>query len=146
MGENAGPCNFPGQGRAGEVTGNFPSPPFSESIRADMPRFLRNNYPYHGMPNDSHFSVSLKIALLLCLPKINSFALVTCYCFFFFQGGLDSYEQSRKRKPLSNGWCRICEFDCETVEGLEMHSQTREHQNMAMDMVKHSKLQNKKQR
>ncbi|KAH6757269.1 hypothetical protein C2S51_038876 [Perilla frutescens var. frutescens] len=122
MGENAGPGTLPGRGRAGEVTGNFPHPPFSESVRGDMPSFLhlgeppmRNNYPYHGMPNAVHFS-----------------------------GGMDSFDQSRKRKPISIGWCRICEFDCETVEGLEMHSQTREHQNMAMDMVKRIKLQNKK--
>ncbi|KAL1558035.1 mediator of RNA polymerase II transcription subunit 12-like [Salvia divinorum] len=124
MSESAGPGPLPGHGRAGELTGNFPHPPFSQSARGDMPSFLhlgeppmRNNYPYHGMPNAVHFS-----------------------------GGLDSFDQSRKRKPISNGWCRICEFDCETVEGLEMHSQTREHQNMAMDMVKRIKLQNKKQR
>ncbi|KAL0294907.1 UNVERIFIED_CONTAM: hypothetical protein Scaly_2540200 [Sesamum calycinum] len=62
-------------------------------------------------------------------------------------GGMDSFNQSRKRKPVSTGWCRICEVDCETVEGLDMHSQTREHQKMAMDMVKTIKLQNnKKQR
>ena len=33
------------------------------------------------------------------------------------------------------GWCRICKVNCETVEGLDLHSQTREHQKMAMDMV-----------
>lgn len=122
MGETVGPGALPGHGRAGEGTGNFPRPPISESVRGDIPSFLhlgeppmRNNYPYHGMPNAAHFS-----------------------------GGMDSFDQSRKRKPISNGWCRICEFDCETVEGLEMHSQTREHQNMAMDMVKRIKLQNKK--
>lgn len=71
MGETAGPGTLPGHGRAGEVAGNFPRPPFSESVRGDMPSFLhhgeppmRNNYPYHGMPN---FSVSFKIAWLLCV-------------------------------------------------------------------------------
>lgn len=57
---------------------------------------------------------------------------------------MDSIDQFRNRKPPSTGWCRICEFDCEAVEGLEMHSQTREHQNMSMDMVKSIKLKIKK--
>lgn len=83
MGENAGPGNFPGQGRAGDVTGNFPRPPFSESIRADMPSFLRNNYPYHGMPNDSHFSVSLKIARLLCVTQVQLIFISHVLLFFF---------------------------------------------------------------
>ncbi|XP_011624698.1 LOW QUALITY PROTEIN: trithorax group protein osa-like [Amborella trichopoda] len=48
---------------------------------------------------------------------------------------VDALEYSRKRKPGSTGWCRICKVDCETVEGLDLHSQTREHQKMAMDMV-----------
>ncbi|OAY77197.1 hypothetical protein ACMD2_06126 [Ananas comosus] len=47
----------------------------------------------------------------------------------------DIYDHPRKRNPGSMGWCRICRIDCETVEGLDMHSQTREHQKMAMDMV-----------
>lgn len=33
------------------------------------------------------------------------------------------------------GWCRICSIDCETVEGLDLHAQTREHQKMALNMV-----------
>lgn len=41
----------------------------------------------------------------------------------------------------------ICKIDCESVEGLDMHGQTREHQGMAMYMVisiknKNSKKQN----
>ncbi|XP_052209225.1 uncharacterized protein LOC127812742 isoform X1 [Diospyros lotus] len=59
-------------------------------------------------------------------------------------GGLDPFDNSRKRKPGSMGWCRICKVDCETVEGLELHSQTREHQKMAMDMVQSIKQQNAK--
>ncbi|XP_026454830.1 trithorax group protein osa-like [Papaver somniferum] len=47
----------------------------------------------------------------------------------------ESFDQSRKRKQGSMGWCRICKVDCQTVEGLEAHSQTRDHQKMAMDMV-----------
>ena len=37
------------------------------------------------------------------------------------------------------GWCRICNVDCESVQGLEMHGQTREHQWMAMNMVNNIK-------
>lgn len=48
---------------------------------------------------------------------------------------MESGENFRKRKSMGMGWCRICKVDCETVEGLEFHSQTREHQKMAMDMV-----------
>lgn len=53
----------------------------------------------------------------------------------FYTGDMDSIDNSRKRKPPSMGWCRICKVDCETVDGLDLHSQTREHQKMAMDMV-----------
>ncbi|KAF9596764.1 hypothetical protein IFM89_013311 [Coptis chinensis] len=56
----------------------------------------------------------------------------------------ESLDHSRKRKQGSMGWCRICKVDCETVEGLEMHSQTREHQKMAMDMVLNIKKDNAK--
>lgn len=44
------------------------------------------------------------------------------------------------------GWCRICKVDCETVDGLDLHSQTREHQKMAMDMVLSIKQNAKKQK
>lgn len=40
--------------------------------------------------------------------------------------------------------CLICKVDCETVEGLELHSQTREHQKIAMDMVLTIKKENAK--
>lgn len=45
---------------------------------------------------------------------------------------------------MSMGWCRICKIDCESVEGLDMHGQTREHQRMAMDMVITIKQKNAK--
>ncbi|KAI3461597.1 hypothetical protein Pfo_018260 [Paulownia fortunei] len=124
MAETAGPGAFPGHGRVGELggPGNFPRLPFTESVRGDRSSFphfgepaMRNNYSLPGFPNAGNFA-----------------------------GGMDSFDQSRKRKPVSSGWCRICEMDCETVEGLELHSQTREHQKMAMDMVISIKLQNKK--
>lgn len=60
------------------------------------------------------------------------------------EGEVDNFEQSRKRKPGSMGWCRICKVDCMTVEGLDLHSQTREHQNMTMDLVLSIKQDNAK--
>lgn len=66
------------------------------------------------------------------------------WIYIFFQGDMESFDNSRKRKPLSMSWCRICNIDCETVDGLDMHSQTREHQQMAMDIVLSIKQQNAK--
>lgn len=63
---------------------------------------------------------------------------------FPIPGGMDSIEYSRMRKPGSMGLCRICKIDCETVEGLDLHSQTREHQKMAMHMVLSIKQENAK--
>ncbi|KAK9921520.1 hypothetical protein M0R45_030027 [Rubus argutus] len=63
-----------------------------------------------------------------------------------YTGELESFDHTRKRKPASMGWCRICKVDCETVEGLDVHSQTREHQRMAMDMVRIIKQNAKKQK
>lgn len=48
---------------------------------------------------------------------------------------MEAFELLKKRKPGTMGWCRICSIDCETVEGLDLHAQTREHQKMAMNMV-----------
>lgn len=59
---------------------------------------------------------------------------------------MESIDNSRKRKPPSMGWCRICKVDCESVDGLDLHSQTREHQKMAMDMVLSIKQNAKKQK
>ncbi|CAL9754335.1 unnamed protein product [Musa acuminata subsp. burmannicoides] len=60
---------------------------------------------------------------------------------------MEVFELLKKRKPGTMGWCRICSIDCETVEGLDLHAQTREHQKMAMDMVFAIKKENnKKQR
>ncbi|KAM7266341.1 hypothetical protein ACFE04_004238 [Oxalis oulophora] len=52
-----------------------------------------------------------------------------------YRGAMKFSDKSRKRKSLTMGWCRICKIDCDTIEGLELHSQTRGHQQMAMDMV-----------
>ncbi|XP_068636221.1 chromatin modification-related protein eaf-1-like [Aristolochia californica] len=66
---------------------------------------------------------------------------------FFDRSDPESFDHMRRRKPGSMGWCRICKIDCQTIEGLDLHSQTREHQKMAMDMVLMIKQGNaKKQR
>ncbi|RRT74176.1 hypothetical protein B296_00032603 [Ensete ventricosum] len=57
---------------------------------------------------------------------------------------MEVFELLKKRKPGTMGWCRICSIDCETVEGLDLHAQTREHQKMAMDMVFAIKKENSK--
>lgn len=62
------------------------------------------------------------------------------------QGDSRSFDNLRRRKAPSMGWCRLCKVDCETVEGLDLHSQTREHQKMAMDIVKSIKLNAKKRK
>lgn len=115
MGEPAGLGAFHSHTRVGEPVG-------LESIRGNRfghPRFgetgFRSNFPLQGHPNDGKYT-----------------------------GDMDSFENSRKRKAASMGWCRICKVDCETVEGLDLHSQTREHQKIAMDMVRSIKQQNAK--
>ncbi|AQK96878.1 hypothetical protein ZEAMMB73_Zm00001d011427 [Zea mays] len=35
----------------------------------------------------------------------------------------------------NSGWCRICMFNCGTAENLDLHVQTREHQQCAMDII-----------
>ncbi|KAI8019619.1 Protein CELLULOSE SYNTHASE INTERACTIVE 1 [Camellia lanceoleosa] len=50
-------------------------------------------------------------------------------------GGMDPSDNSRKQKPASIERCQICEIDYETVEGLGVHSQTRDHQKAAMNIV-----------
>ncbi|RVW65966.1 hypothetical protein CK203_007566 [Vitis vinifera] len=141
-GEHFGSRNIPGQLRFGEPVfdaflghprmgelsgpGNFPSrlsagESFGGSNKSGHPRIgepgFRSTYSLHGYPNDHGFR-----------PP----------------GDMESFDNSRKRKPLSMAWCRICNIDCETVDGLDMHSQTREHQQMAMDIVLSIKQQNAK--
>lgn len=73
-------------------------------------------------------------------PLADSFGGCSQCC----QGEMESFDNTRKRKLASSGWCRICKVDCETVEGLDLHSQTREHQKVAMDIVITIKQQNLK--
>lgn len=60
------------------------------------------------------------------------------------EGDIDSFEQTRKRKAGGMVRCLICKVDCDTVEGLELHSQRREHQKMAMEIVQNIKKENAK--
>ncbi|KAH9626611.1 hypothetical protein KSS87_005462 [Heliosperma pusillum] len=55
----------------------------------------------------------------------------------------EAFDNLRKRKPGSI-MCLICKVECGTVEGLDLHSQSREHQRKARDMVLSIKQQNKK--
>ncbi|XP_009792515.1 uncharacterized protein LOC107762919 [Nicotiana tabacum] len=120
--EPAGFGTFAGRAYRGEFSGPGDFPGFGEPVGRNKPgiqRFgepgFRSRYPVPGFPNDG-----------------------------LYAGDMDSFDRPRKRKPVSMGWCRICKVDCETVEGLDMHSQTREHQDMAMDMVRTIKEQNRK--
>ncbi|KAL9238727.1 hypothetical protein vseg_013111 [Gypsophila vaccaria] len=56
---------------------------------------------------------------------------------------MEPFDNMRKRKP-GGIMCRICKVDCGTVDVLELHSQSREHQQKARDMVLSIKQQNKK--
>ncbi|XP_078178841.1 uncharacterized protein LOC144573033 [Carex rostrata] len=59
-----------------------------------------------------------------------------------FPGGKgSSIERSRKRRFLTGGWCRICKIDCGTPEGLDSHSQSKDHKMMALDMIVNIKQQ-----
>ncbi|KAF1002715.1 hypothetical protein AG4045_017952 [Apium graveolens] len=76
----------------------------------------RSSYSLHGFPSDGGF----------------------------YAGNNNPFDRFRKRMPTSMGWCRICRVDCETVDGLDLHSQTTEHQQRTMDMVISIKQQNAK--
>ncbi|GLT66967.1 hypothetical protein SLA2020_393050 [Shorea laevis] len=125
-GEHLGPRNLPGHLRFGEPVGLGP---FSGHERIGefggpgnfrLPRLgepgFRSSFSLQGLPTDG-----------------GSYAD-------------DMVPFDRRRKPASVGWCRICKVDCETVEGLDMHSQSREHQKNAMDMVATIKQNAKKQK
>lgn len=62
------------------------------------------------------------------------------YLFWSYQGGSDSVDNLRKRKTVSIGWCHLCQVDCESVEGLEMHRETHDYQRMYMDVVNNIRL------
>ncbi|KAK4784693.1 hypothetical protein SAY86_019061 [Trapa natans] len=58
----------------------------------------------------------------------------------------EPFDDLRMRRMASTGWCRICKVDCDTFEGLDLHSQTREHQKVAIDIVRSIKQQNAKKK
>ncbi|OVA17713.1 zinc finger protein [Macleaya cordata] len=127
--EPVGTRHFPSHMRMVEPAGFGP---FPSHLRMGGPGNLPPNL--HGEPIGGNLRIGE--------PGFNS-------SFPFHEGGYydagdESFDQSRKRKHGSMGWCRICKVDCETVEGLELHSQTREHQKMAMDMVLSIKQDNAK--
>jgi hypothetical protein len=78
------------------------------------------------------------------------FSLLSWFNFGDKQGqmpnDIEPMDLRRKRKPGSTGWCRICQIDYYIVEGLEKHSQTREHQKTTMDMVLSIKQDNAKKK
>lgn len=134
-GEHLGPHNFPrhlqleeriafgahsGHLRAVELSGSRSFESFSKGNRPGHPQLgepgFRSSFSLQGFPNDAGI----------------------------LSGDARSFDNLRRRKAASMGWCRICKVDCETVEGLELHSQTREHQKMAMEMVKTIKQNAKK--
>ncbi|KAI4331756.1 hypothetical protein L6164_016713 [Bauhinia variegata] len=126
--EHLGPHNFPrhfghtGNMRTTELGGPHSFESFNRSNRPYHPRLgepgFRSSFSLPGFPNDGGF----------------------------LTGDIGSFDDLWKRKAASMGWCRICKVDCESVEGLDLHSQTREHQKMAMDMVKTIKQNAKKQK
>ena len=70
---------------------------------------------------------------MFCYPKD--------FTVYFFQGPYneeadnDAMEYGRKRKQGLSGWCRICRVDCYTVQGLEDHSKTEEHNKKTLELV-----------
>ncbi|XP_062085095.1 uncharacterized protein LOC133791189 [Humulus lupulus] len=121
FGEPDGSGTHPRHARIREMGGPGSFDSFGGADRSNHPHFgepgFRSSFSFHGFPNDGDI----------------------------YTGDL-AIEKSRKRKPPSMGWCRICKVDCETVEGLDLHSQTREHQKMTMDMVLTIKQNAKKQK
>lgn len=116
---------FPGHARMGEFSGpgNLP-----RDIRYGE-SFIENKLNFPPRMGEPGFRSSFSQGFLNDGP---------------FRGVMEPFDRSRKRKSISMGWCRICKVDCETVEGLDVHSQSREHQKMTMDLVISIKQQNKK--
>ncbi|CAA6661698.1 unnamed protein product [Spirodela intermedia] len=128
----AGAGSFHNHLPVGELAGLENVPPHLYS--RDFSRF--GDFPPHDFPNEPRGLSSVSI----------HFYSFERYLFMSgsFQGGQDPLDNSRKRKQGSIGWCRICKVDCETVEGLDLHSQTTEHQKRAMDIVLSIKQDNAK--
>lgn len=136
-GEHLGPHNFPRHLQLGEPIGFGAHPGHMRAVELggfrsfeSLSKGNRSGHPQLGEPGfRSSFS----------LPGFPNDA-------GFLTGDIRSFDNLRRRKASSMGWCRICKVDCETVEGLDFHSQTKEHQRMAMDMVKTIKQNAKKRK
>ncbi|KNA22167.1 hypothetical protein SOVF_036520 [Spinacia oleracea] len=114
-----------GHPRMGEppLTGNFPQHlPFGESFGGEKP-----GHPLvgeHGFRGSSGFQRYGREG-------------------GFFPEEMEPFDNPRMRGPRSI-MCRICKVECGTVEGLDLHSQSREHQRKAREMVLGIKQSNKK--
>ncbi|RDX97424.1 hypothetical protein CR513_19805, partial [Mucuna pruriens] len=136
-GEHLGPHNFPRHLQLGEPIGFGAHPGHMRAVELSGYRsfesFSKGNRPGHPQLGEPGFRSSFS------LPGFPNDA-------GFLTGDIRSFDNLRRRKASSMGWCRICKVDCETVEGLDLHSQTKEHQKMAMDIVKTIKQNAKKQK
>ncbi|XP_058729475.1 uncharacterized protein LOC131601626 [Vicia villosa] len=134
-GEHLGPHKFPRHLRLEERIGFGDHPghmrAFELSGSRSFESFTQGSRPGHPQLGEPGFRSSFS------LTGFNKDA-------GFLTGDTRPFDNPRRRKAISTGWCRICKIDCETVEGLELHSQTREHQKMAMDVVKAIKQNAKK--
>ncbi|RZB73622.1 hypothetical protein D0Y65_032998 [Glycine soja] len=136
-GEHLGPHNFPRHLQHGEPIGFGAHPGHMRAVELDGFRsfesFSKGGRPGHPQLGEPGFRSSFS---LTGFPNDAG----------FLTGDIRSFDNLRRKKASSMGWCRICKVDCETVEGLDLHSQTKEHQKMAMDIVKTIKQNAKKQK
>ncbi|GAB2263269.1 hypothetical protein Droror1_Dr00004266 [Drosera rotundifolia] len=113
---------FSNYGRPGESPfAGPPHLPFRETLGVDRP-----GHPRLGEPGFR-----------------SSFSLRHNHEGRFHPGEMERFDDLRRRNPGSM-MCRICKVECGNVEGLDVHSQSREHQEKAMAMVLSIKQQNLK--
>ncbi|KAL8103125.1 uncharacterized protein LOC141677551 [Apium graveolens] len=129
-----GPRNVPSHFHAVDGFGTFPDPRMGEFTGRS------------GLPNTESFVGNKSNHLRLGEPGFRSSFSLHGFSSSggFYAGNLDSFDRLRKRMPTSMGWCRICKVDCGSVDGLDLHSQTTEHQRRTMDMVISIKQQSAK--
>ncbi|KAL8103121.1 uncharacterized protein LOC141678690 [Apium graveolens] len=129
-----GPRNVPSHFHAVDGFGTFPDPRMGEFTGCS------------GLPNTESFVGNKSYHLRLGEPGFRSNFSLHGFSSSggFYAGNLDSFDRLRKRMPTSMGWCRICKVDCGSVDGLDLHSQTTEHQRRTMDMVISIKQQSAK--
>ncbi|XP_024965360.1 uncharacterized protein LOC112505682 isoform X2 [Cynara cardunculus var. scolymus] len=98
----------------------------------------QSSYARQGFPNAGPYC-AVRFTCCICYISLLCKCVMLSIHFFNYQDVSDSFDNLKKRKSRSMGWCRICNVDCESVKFLELHGQTREHQQMAMNMVKNIK-------